>query len=499
MVTYQRLNGYFSADMPVQIPQPLHQDEHGTQPMFTQQLNSPQQSPFLRQLAFPLPAMQQQSVTTLLYTTPSQPVYTLPSRMVQRPRISSFAMPQQPVNPLPSAMSQRPGALAFAVPLRSEMLLVTIPVRTASVHNVPPVLGPRFVVVNSSHSLSTIPHGAVNGVLTWSTAQLVDGTGGIPAIGSNARSDHGIDGLEGVRMSFGADHVDLYCECAQFNRPGCPLTLLSETGVESSAGNTSFVDDPTANGRPRFEDRRFAAAPVTVTSGVLERALSGDRGPPRQNIVIASAGGHDDRDGDVARPTATVGPDDSGAPSPAQLSSLFKGGADDSAHPRSYPERVTAYRPTGRGDDRDLEATTVSDGSASPVLEVKMEPFCHLCTKIFSCTFLLDQHIADCATRRPHLCFYCGRGFRYPCLLKCHTRTHTGIRPFKCHVCQKSFIQRHMLNKHMQEKHNINLYGSGNRNQKVYVCEDCGHIAHEHNDLILHQKDKHPDGDPLLY
>ena len=44
-------------------------------------------------------------------------------------------------------------------------------------------------------------------------------------------------------------------------------------------------------------------------------------------------------------------------------------------------------------------------------------------------------------------CSYCGRLFKTASQLKSHLRTHTGERPFKCDLCDKSYKQKQQVNK----------------------------------------------------
>ena len=97
--------------------------------------------------------------------------------------------------------------------------------------------------------------------------------------------------------------------------------------------------------------------------------------------------------------------------------------------------------------------------------------------------------------------------------------TCSGVRPYKCNLCEKSFTQRCSLESHCLKVHGVaHQYDYKQRRSKVrenmqraieetfcksllaqmYVCEDCGHTTAEPEIHYLHLKDNHPYSPALL-
>ena len=49
----------------------------------------------------------------------------------------------------------------------------------------------------------------------------------------------------------------------------------------------------------------------------------------------------------------------------------------------------------------------------------------------------------------------CGSVFKKSCNLRDHFRKHTGLRPFKCPFCQKTFTQSGNLGRHLKNVHGV--------------------------------------------
>lgn len=51
------------------------------------------------------------------------------------------------------------------------------------------------------------------------------------------------------------------------------------------------------------------------------------------------------------------------------------------------------------------------------------------------------------------ICDVCGKVFKSRIDLERHVRTHLGARPFKCGICQKSFVQKIHARRHIISVH----------------------------------------------
>lgn len=65
---------------------------------------------------------------------------------------------------------------------------------------------------------------------------------------------------------------------------------------------------------------------------------------------------------------------------------------------------------------------------------------------------------------RPHICLYCGKGFRAKENLKLHIRKHTGERPFECEFCGRAFGGKSDMNRHLRI----------HTGERPYRCDACG-------------------------
>ena len=71
---------------------------------------------------------------------------------------------------------------------------------------------------------------------------------------------------------------------------------------------------------------------------------------------------------------------------------------------------------------------------------------CHICEKSFVRKILLDQHLKDHTSEKPHKCKECEKSFTQKSDLNKHMVVHTGEKPYSCNKCGKSYTQLSGLN-----------------------------------------------------
>ncbi|XP_068757040.1 histone-lysine N-methyltransferase PRDM9-like isoform X2 [Montipora capricornis] len=94
-----------------------------------------------------------------------------------------------------------------------------------------------------------------------------------------------------------------------------------------------------------------------------------------------------------------------------------------------------------------------------------------------------NPHTSQGSTRNQGFkCDYCGKVYCRKYVLKIHMRTHTGFKPLRCKVCDKSFSDPSNMKKH------VKLHES---EDTIHKCRYCGRNFVRYRGLLNHIKSKH--------
>ena len=107
---------------------------------------------------------------------------------------------------------------------------------------------------------------------------------------------------------------------------------------------------------------------------------------------------------------------------------------------------------------------------------------CESCKKVFSTTGSLKNHIMIVHENyRPYKCTFpnCKKEYGRQDQLIVHERTHTGVKPFICHICKKSFNEKGNLKMHLKA-----------HSKKTFKCLLCQKSFKSSKDLEEHINNK---------
>ncbi|KAK6195803.1 hypothetical protein SNE40_001158 [Patella caerulea] len=108
-----------------------------------------------------------------------------------------------------------------------------------------------------------------------------------------------------------------------------------------------------------------------------------------------------------------------------------------------------------------------------------MRPFaCDVCNKTFGHAVSLDQHRVVHTQERNFSCSQCGKTFKRSSTLSTHLLIHSDTRPYPCPYCGKRFHQKSDMKKHTYI----------HTGEKPHKCMQCGKAFSQSSNLITHSR-----------
>mmetsp|Transcript_47671 Transcript_47671/g.76436 ORF Transcript_47671/g.76436 Transcript_47671/m.76436 type:complete len:395 (-) Transcript_47671:378-1562(-) len=147
------------------------------------------------------------------------------------------------------------------------------------------------------------------------------------------------------------------------------------------------------------------------------------------------------------------------------------------AQPTSTQTVLNKQETSTTNNDCKPASNSSSNAVPVPVVEVKAEYKCPVCSKPFKRKTNLNTH-AKVHTEYAFICPYCGKKFARNGNLKQHIRTHTDERPFQCTFCRKAFRQKHSLQDHLRT----------HTGEKPFPCTFCSMRFAARCNLIVHER-----------
>ncbi|XP_072228411.1 zinc finger protein Gfi-1b [Leuresthes tenuis] len=108
-----------------------------------------------------------------------------------------------------------------------------------------------------------------------------------------------------------------------------------------------------------------------------------------------------------------------------------------------------------------------------------MRPFgCSICRKTFGHAVSLEQHMNVHSQEKSFACKMCGKTFKRSSTLSTHLLIHSDTRPYPCQFCGKRFHQKSDMKKHTYI----------HTGEKPHKCQVCGKAFSQSSNLITHSR-----------
>ncbi|KAM7384896.1 hypothetical protein PAMA_011994 [Pampus argenteus] len=103
---------------------------------------------------------------------------------------------------------------------------------------------------------------------------------------------------------------------------------------------------------------------------------------------------------------------------------------------------------------------------------------CHICGKTYQ---NIETHMRSHTGVKPYRCSICAKSFPRPGALRRHKRIHSGERPYICEFCGKTFIDNSTLTTHIRNH-------TGDKPANRVSCETCGKSLASVHVLEVHKR-----------
>ena len=112
-------------------------------------------------------------------------------------------------------------------------------------------------------------------------------------------------------------------------------------------------------------------------------------------------------------------------------------------------------------------------------IDTGLKPFtCDTCGRSFAVFSTLAVHKRIHTGVKPYICDTCGRSFALSATLKRHEGTHTGVKPYTCDTCGQLFAQSGTLTVHERTHTGV----------KPFTCDTCGKSFCLFGSLVAHER-----------